>query len=119
NASGLKLIEILIFSIGPDAGAGGDVVRTGQKSVDVVAVQLMQSPRVDIGAGDGNIFPKAMLDPDRRLHVDWGRKVGRYRVGCGCGLACAQRTNGKGSFAGGRVLHHILLLVDAILSNGL
>ena len=50
DAAGLILIQILILAVGPDAGSGGDVIGTGQKRVDVVAVQLMQAAGVDIGA---------------------------------------------------------------------
>ena len=50
NAAGLKLIRILVDAIGPHPRSGSDVIRTGQERVDVVAVQLMQPARVDVGS---------------------------------------------------------------------
>ena len=50
DAAGLILIDIFINAVGPHAGSGGDVIGAGQKRVDVVAIQLMQTTRVDIGS---------------------------------------------------------------------
>ena len=91
DAAGLKLIRILVHAVGPHAGSGSDVIRTRQEGVDVVAIQLMQATRVDVGAGESNIFPKAMLYPDGRLHVHRSREVGRNGVGRRCGFARRRR----------------------------
>src|ERR1700722_18377638 len=115
DAARLILIQILILAIGPDTSSGGDVIGTGQKRIDVVAVQLMRAARVDIGSGEGDVLAESMLDSNRRLHVNRGREVRRDGVGSGRGLTRGQRDSTPRSW----VLYHVLLLIDAILPNGL